>query len=206
MTYINIHTHTPAPNALVQGELGNPSRPAPPYCLGIHPWAAGCVDAALLLARLRDDVAVTAVGEIGLDFACDAPRDVQAQLFEYQLAIAASRRLPVVVHCVRAFEPVLETLRKFELPAVILHGYVGNSQQTAAAVAAGHYLSMSGHSIRSSRTREALLTVPLERLFVETDDEPVSIEEMYAAVAVLRDVSVATLAEATARNFGRIFS
>ena len=48
-------------------------------------------------ASLRKD-AVVAVGEIGLDYHYDMPRDLQRTLFGQQLKLALELNLPVVVH------------------------------------------------------------------------------------------------------------
>lgn len=203
MRYINIHTHHPAPDALVQADFGAP-RPAGKYSLGIHPWATGVFDKGWL-EELRTDEHLAAVGEIGLDYARDVPHEVQRQVFEAQLAIAVERRLSVVLHCVRAFEPVMETLARFSLPAVIFHSFIGSREQVAQAVRRGCFLSMSPYGLASSRTREALAEVPLGQIFVETDDRPVPIGEVYAEVAGLLGISVEELAAATECNFNAIF-
>ena len=123
--YVDIHTHHPT------------LRHIEPQAVGVHPWRA---------AKQRFDYLslerAVAIGEIGLDYACGVERDVQERVLREQLAVAEQRRLPVVLHCVRAFEPMMKILSEYELRAVIFHGFIGSVQQAERAVARG-YISRS---------------------------------------------------------------
>ena len=46
---------------------------------------------------------------------------------------------------------------------------------------------------------------PLRQLFVETDESPTPVEQIYARVAEAKGVSVETLREAAWENYKRIF-
>lgn len=203
MRYIDIHSHNPRADGLEQATLGR-QRPEGKYSLGIHPWMAAGFDKGWL-EELRTDKNMAAVGEIGLDYARDVPHGLQQRLFEEQLTIAAERGLPVILHCVKAFEPLIDTLARYELPAAIFHSFVGSREQARRVVERGYYLSLGAHSFLSSRVREALVEMPLAQLFVETDDQPVPIEKLYAEAASIKGIAVEELAAATERNFKRIF-
>ncbi|MDE6045864.1 MAG: TatD family hydrolase [Alistipes sp.] len=197
--YVNIHTHRPTGRDI---ELRT---------AGIHPWEAGerPVDAAV--QALKTELArgqAQALGEIGLDFAKAADsktRDAQAALFRAQLALACERGLPVVLHCVRAFEETMRLLREQRPRAVIFHGFIGSPEQARQAVASGCFLSFGERSFASPRTVAALQTTPLAQLFLETDESPTPIGEVYARAAVLLGIPVETLQAATADNYRRIF-
>ena len=89
--------------------------------VGIHPWQALVGDLAEVerLAPSAD-----AVGEIGLDYACDIPREEQMAIFRAQLTLAERLEKPIVLHCVRAFEDVMKS---GELPEVKLKEFVGHT-------------------------------------------------------------------------------
>jgi TatD DNase family protein len=188
---IDIHTH----NAQTHAQTID--------TVGIHPWHALDGDLAEVerLAPSAD-----AIGEIGLDFACDIGCETQIGIFRAQLAIAERYEKPVVLHCVRAFEYIMKVLQDYRLKAVIFHGFVGSVEQAQRAVAQGFYLSFGERTFRSPKTIEALRSTPLSHLFVETDESATPIEEIYAQIAELRGVDIATLSQATKANFVKIFS
>ncbi len=188
---VDIHTH----NTQTQAQTID--------TVGIHPWHA--VDGDISAIEFAA-VAADAIGEIGLDFACDAPHEVQIAIFRAQLAIAERLEKPVVLHCVKAFEEVMRILRNYSLKAVIFHGFIGSVEQAQRAVAQGYYLSFGERTFRSPKTIEALRSTPLSHLFVETDESTTPIEEIYARIAELRGLPVAELTAATEENFALIFN
>ncbi len=171
--------------------------------VGIHPWHALEADLSAVEAQIAD---ADAVGEIGLDLACDVPREVQMDVFRAQLALAERHQKAVVLHCVRAFEEVMKVLADYNLPAVIFHGFIGSPEQAQRAVTQGYYLSFGERTFRSPKTIEAMHSTPLSSLFIETDESPTPIEKIYDKIAELRGISVAELKEATERNFRAIFN
>ncbi|MBR4850122.1 MAG: TatD family hydrolase [Alistipes sp.] len=170
--------------------------------VGIHPWQALVGDLAEVerLAPSAD-----AVGEIGLDYACDIPREEQMAIFRAQLTLAERLEKPVILHCVRAFEDVIKEVGRHHLKAVIFHGFIGSAEQAQRAINQGYYLSFGERTFRSPKSIEALRSTPLSHLFVETDESTTPIEEIYAKIAELRGVSTEELLRATEENFSRIF-
>ena len=184
---IDIHTHRPT-SALTLTTVG------------LHPWQA----ATGVIPSEAEILSADAVGEIGLDKACEVDFEQQRTVFEAQWRLAEQHKKPVVVHCVRAFEEVMNALEKFTLKAVIFHGFIGSSEQAERAVKKGYDLSVGARTERSKKTIEALRATPLDRLFIETDEADTPIAEMYALVARLRNTEVEEIEEATSRNYERI--
>ncbi len=184
--------------------------PVPPVSVGIHPWQVGELDEEGLGAALREveSAPVTAIGEMGLDFAPSVPGDhgLQKMMFAAQLRIAEERGLPVVLHCVRAFEPVMEILAGFRLRAAIFHGFHGSPEQARRAVRSGYCLSFGERSFASPKTVEAMREIPLEKMFLETDEAPVPIARIYERAAEILDVPVPSLVERLYENYRNIFN
>lgn len=136
LPYVNIHTHRPTGSGI---ELRT---------AGVHPWDAATQDAATLGQRLGG---AQAVGETGLDFVRGADRAAQLSALRTQLRLARERGLPVVLHCVRAFEPLMRELAASEPRAVIFHGFIGSPEQARQALAKGYCLSFGERTLHRPR-------------------------------------------------------
>lgn len=202
--YVNIHTHHRQSIGIEMLSVQTPCTPDNGVCsLGVHPWRADSYAPQEL-----NDVAtahVAAIGETGLDFACNASRDAQVALFEAQLRIAEQRNLPVVLHCVRAFDYVADMLRGFNLRGVVFHGFIGSRQQMQTAVQRGWLLSVGRRSLASPKTVEAIIDAPLSSLLAETDEDTCGIEEIYDRLAKLKAISTEQMREALYDNYKRIW-
>lgn len=196
MFAVNAHTHRPADGEIIL------------TAAGIHPWRAD--DAAIagsdaLAAALGESLAgAQAVGETGLDYACTASREAQERLFRAHLQLAAERRMPVVIHCVRAFEAVMKILGEYSLPAVVFHGFIGSAEQAARAVRRGYLLSFGVRSLRSPRTVAAMRAVPPQSLLLETDDDPTPVGEVYSRAAALLGTDTSALDAQIYENYKRL--
>ena len=185
---VDIHTHHPRPDVVS------------PRMAGIHPWDAerGCA--------LPDFAHCDIIGETGLDYACEVDRLAQERLFRAHLEAAERLQKPVVLHMVRAFEPTIKILAEYNIAGVVFHGFIGSQQQAAEALRRGYYLSFGSRSLRSSKTRQAIVATPLDRLFCETDDDPsLDIASVYAEVAEIKGVTLAELARYIYENYKRLF-
>jgi len=183
--------------------------------LGIHPWWSTARADLDELARR----ATHGIGEIGLDRARGSLAEQEA-LFRDQLAIARHRDLPVVLHCVRAYPELLRLLRDDGVPSVggMVHGWNGPAELAAEFVDLGLSLSfgtrLCGNPGR--RVRTSVVTVPGDRLLLETDcpdqalagrarGEPVDLLEVARAAAAHRGGDVDALLHTTAVNARRLF-
>ncbi len=187
--YIDIHTHHPT------------HRHIEPMAVGVHPWRA---ESEVFECGMFDNA--IAIGEIGLDFACNVDRAAQERVFRAQLAEAERRNLPIVLHCVRAFEPMMKILAEYTIKSVIFHGFIGSPQQAERAINRGYYLSFGPSSFRSPKTVESLKCTPLNRLFAESDDSHEDIENIYERIAQAKDISIEKLQKEIGNNYKNIFT
>jgi TatD DNase family protein len=194
--------------------------------VGVHPHVAHAFADNLSRAReiVRAQIAgmpsVRAVGEIGLDYHYDhSPRDVQQAVFRSQLHLARDLGLPVVIHTREADDDTLSLLRGAGVPGV-LHCFTGSRSLAEAALDLGFYISFAGIVTfpKATELREVALTVPLDRLLVETDspflapvphrgkrNEPALVADVVKRLADLHDTEPAELARRTTANFLRLF-
>jgi TatD DNase family protein len=190
--FVNIHGHRQANNIQEWVMMNLMAKDYPPddiehgyYSVGFHPYNVGKVDEEETLNKVRlstENPNVFAIGEIGLDRSIDAPFDAQMRVFKRQVEIAEFADLPVILHVVRAFNEMVEFMKR-EKPAVpmIIHGYNGSRGMVSfgEAIAREH-----------SKSVEALLSVPVEKLFLETDEGDLDIREIYQAAAEIKGISV----------------
>lgn len=129
---------------------------------------------------------VVAVGETGLDYYKQfGDKRSQIELFITQLDIAQHHALPVIIHNRNAGKDVFDVLRE-RIPdkGAILHCYDENAAYAKKCLDAGLnvYFSFAGNlTYRNARNlHETALSVPLERILIETES-PFMIPAEYRA-------------------------
>lgn len=85
-------------------------------------------------------------------------------------------------------------------------GFIGSPEQARQALAKGYCLSFGERTFASPKTLAALRGTPLSQLFLETDDSPVPIAEIYARAAEAKGVPEEVLQRAILDNYKRIFT
>lgn len=141
-------------------------------CVGIHPEnLEGLADDYLdQLAKLLEHPRVVALGEIGLDYHWDIPRDIQNRVFEEQLRLARELDVPVVIHDREAHGDVMELVRRYK-PRGLMHCYSGSTEMLKEVMRLGMSISLGGTvTFKNARVPvEVAEAVPLDRLLLETD-------------------------------------
>lgn len=195
--------------------------------IGIHPHEAGSQPetSAAQLVELSRHPKVIGIGETGLDYYYEhSPRAAQQRNFRAHIEAARLSGLPLVVHARDADEDTADIMEdemgKGAYPALI-HCFTAGPELAERALAMGCYISISGIATFNSakQLRQTIETIPLERLLIETDapflapvphrgkrNEPSFVADTAAALAELKGVSVAQLAQATSDNFFALFT
>ncbi len=190
---------------------------------GLHPMFMNehkDEDIAALKKILTSKKAV-AVAEIGLDFFIPNPdRDAQIKLFVAQLDIARQMNLPVIIHARKSQDIVLKYLRRFPDLRGSMHSFSGSEQQAKQFIDLGFYLGFGGPITytRATRLRKLVSNLPLDTMLIETDspdqsdskhqgkrNEPAYLPNVAVTVALLRDISVEEVAQATSDNARILF-
>jgi len=209
MTCFDIHTHhlpLHPERAIVSYAVGSfrPDDCVAYASVGIHPWYLNGQEAESQLAALRralQDDKVVALGEAGLDRLRGCPLDVQVSVFRHEVALAEEYRLPMVVHCVRAFNELLRLKKELQpLRPWVIHGFRGKESGAVELVRHGCHVSFGARF-----QVEAVCAVPLDRLFVETDEADESIVGICSRIAQARGISSEELAEAINKNVREVF-
>jgi TatD DNase family protein len=221
---------------LARSYAHRPNTPQIWVSAGIHPQEAALADQATLdkLASLLAEPEVIACGEIGLDYHHDEnpPREVQQRAFCEQMEIAATRPLPILIHCrpgtaagpgADAWADTLAMLEQHWQPTGlggVLHCFSGEPQHVRRALDLGFLISFAGNLTYPSAAplREIARTLPLTSLLVETDgpflapvpdrgkrNEPAFVTRTAAQLATLHGITADELAAKTSENFARLF-
>lgn len=196
------------------------------FCLGIHPWyidehsETDLDDLETLLCEQDAACACAGVGECGLD-RLRGSLERQLPWFEAQVAIAGRRKLPLVIHSVRAHDEVAAVLRRLRPDTrVLVHGFSGSYQQARTLIDLGCYLGVGGvitHS-RAARTRDAIARCPAGALVLETDapdmapagvakgrNEPACVRQVLTTLAGLKQTTPEDLAPVLLANVRTLY-
>ena len=209
MFYFDVHTHSvgrfPASEIVsLNVDSGFIASEIIYASVGIHPWFLSEMEEDEQwnhLLELVKDKRVIALGEVGLDKLKGPSLEFQKSVFRKEIALSEEMGLPLVIHCVRAFNELLQ-LRKELKPEQpwIIHGFRGKKEVAEMLLKAGCFLSFG-----SSFQETALSAVPLNRLFIETDDTAEKIEGLYQRIATVRGEALEELAQGVKKNVKEVF-
>lgn len=182
---------------------------------------------------------VVAIGEIGLDWwwtehsfspanvlpaepARAENREMQKEVFRYQLKLAQEASLPVVIHNREADEDTISILKEYQRVKGVMHCFSQGEEYLIEALKMGFYVSFAGNITfkKNKGLRRVLKLVPLDRLFLETDapyltpepmrgkwpNTPANVKLIYERVAVELGVSVEEMNEQIEKNVKKLFT
>jgi TatD DNase family protein len=194
--------------------------------VGIHPHEAdgATVDSFETIAELLKKPKVVAIGETGLDFYRNYSSPVrQREIFRWQIALARSNSLPLIIHDRDAHADVLSTLRRERGAEVggVMHCFSGDVETARQAVEMGFHIGLGGsltYGRKEDIWRDILRVVPLERMLLETDcpwlspapyrgkrNEPMRVGIVLDKLSQLLGADRAELERVTSENARRLF-
>ncbi|MBQ0942338.1 TatD family hydrolase [Ideonella sp. 4Y16] len=197
--------------------------------VGVHPDNEDVhePDVDELLRLARGDERVVAIGETGLDYYRLNGRSIadmawQRERFRVHIRAALAADLPLIIHTRSASEDTLAILREEGQGRArgVFHCFTETVAVARSALELGFHVSLSGIVTfrNAGELREVARMLPLDRLLIETDspylapvpyrgktNTPAYVPYVAAEIARERGVEVAAIAEASARNFERLF-
>jgi TatD DNase family protein len=192
--------------------------------VGVHPDTTEGEEASVaqLVARAAHPK-VLAIGETGLDYyRLKEPLDWQRDRFRVHIRAAREAGKPLVVHTRSAADDTLRILKeeRADQAGGVMHCFTESLEFALEALQLGFYISFSGIvTFRNAGALQAIVPrVPAERLLIETDapylspvpyrgkvNEPARVVVVAQKLADLTSQPVSALADATSRNFLRLF-
>ena len=190
--------------------------------IGIHPhWVLETPENYLDLIReyVKNDK-IVAIGEMGLDYYYDEPKDLQAKIFIEQLQLAKQLDMPVIIHDRDAHEDCIRILEQYK-PQGVLHRYGGPVDILQKAFSWGMYVSFNNdlsYPMWQKPHIDCLMNTPWENMLIETDCpyappfekenqrcESSDVYNVVKLISKLRNVSEEFVAEVTFNNTKKLY-
>lgn len=205
---LNIHTHLAQNELAIQNvifhkeDIGHV-----PFSIGVHPWYLPKFNEQQmsLLRKLCQQQGCVLIGECGLDSTSEASLADQEAWFKYQIQLSEELCKPLILHVVRQQDRLLAIHQKSKVKqAWIVHGFNKNQTVAHKYLTAGFYLSFGHALLRSESLQATFKWMPLDQVFLETDEAAVTIEAIYQKAAEIKGIDVLSLAEKIDQNWKKI--
>jgi TatD DNase family protein len=194
--------------------------------LGIHPWNVKVLkeneleETLKLISEQSQKNAVVAIGEIGLDYKYETIWEKQLMVFDKMLRLAEKLDLPAIIHSRGTTAQIVDMLPSYNLKRVLLHWFSHPMSALYKAVDHGYFITEGPPVAYSNGIREVVKKVPLTNLLTETDGpvtyrkppyngkltRPAFIRTVVEAVADVKNMAVAEVADQIAENFESFFN
>ncbi|MBB6284442.1 TatD family hydrolase [Geobacillus subterraneus] len=177
-----------------------------------------------MIEQLAAHPKVVALGEMGLDYYWDkSPKDIQQDVFRRQIALAKKVKLPIIIHNREATADILKILQEENAAEVggIMHCFSGSVEVARQCIEMNFLISLGGPVTfkNAKKPKEVAKEIPLSHLLIETDcpyltphpfrgkrNEPSYVKYVAEAIAEIKNVSFAEVAETTTENAKKLFA
>ncbi|MCS3530393.1 TatD family hydrolase [Chryseobacterium sp. JUb7] len=175
------------------------------FSVGIHPKEINIdmLDSQFHWLQSNINDRCFAIGECGLDSFSNVDQKTQEDVFLRQIKISNDVKKPLIIHCVRKFYEVI-SFKKYAEQAMIIHGF--NKKQGIAEdlLKNNFYLSFGKAVLYNLSLQNTLKMTPLDKVFLETDNDDFIIEELYQKAAEIKGISLERLNEQILENLETI--
>lgn len=177
------------------------------FSLERHPWHVKSPLSELEKRELSDQLNHTnclALGEIGLDKLKGVAFEEQIKILKSILSVANRENNAVIIHCVKAYDEIIQLKKEFNsISNWAIHGFNKNRELAKQLIDQGFYLSVNCEKV--NEIEKLLNDIPQDRLFLETDNSDILIEDNYLCAAEILEMSVVELQSQIAQNAKTFF-
>lgn len=211
MHLFDTHTHNAKSQFLGIKQLELESEiPEYYFSLGIHPKDSSIFENRKeelnekLIEKCKSKNCL-AIGEIGLDTRYESFEE-QEKLFILQLQIAQQLQKPIILHSVNSIDRILVLQKKYSPTcSIIYHGFNKVSALTRIIDHPNLFFSIGESILSNSSLQEAVKTIPIQQLFLETDTSTIELNSIYEEVAKIKSIPLHQLIEEIYENAKRVF-
>jgi TatD DNase family protein len=193
MTFFDAHTHHYNPLSVFEkdvfkiysfglDEFRTLEKPGPLFFMvGLHPWFIrpnwneSKTQLYEIWSHFRQCVAI---GETGLDKIRGPQFESQWEAFNWHVEVAYELKKPLVLHCVKAWQEVYSTLKKYQGLKVMFHDFQGKCEQVNMFQRLQSEMFFS-FSPRHSQNRHDLWNSCEGFRLLESDDSGMPIQSVY---------------------------
>jgi len=180
------------------------------FSIGLHPWYLSSLPQASILNLLQEAAehpCIIAIGETGLDKAIKTSPEIQENVFILHIKVSEEFKKPLIIHCVKAFNELILLKRKLSPSSPwIIHGYHGSEQLTGSLIKEGFYISVNEWVLKNPEAAGKMLNmIPVNRLFLETDEYTSHISELYHFIAECYNTNLQSFKTEIFNNFMYVF-
>ena len=192
---------------------------------GLHPVSVkeNYKDELDIVVKSLENHNYVAIGEIGIDLYWDKTfLKQQQEVFEFQIRLAISNDLPIVIHCRDGFDEIFEILDAENCSKLrgIFHCFTGTLNQAKRAVNLGFLLGIGGVvTFKNGGIDKFINQIDIENIVLETDapylspvpfrgkrNESSYITYVLRKLSELYETSEMEIASLTTKNAKKIFN
>lgn len=194
-------------------------------CVGFYPEYADKYsdEAEEKIKEMAKNEKVIAIGEIGLDWSYDVPKEKQKEVLLRQIKLAHENKLPIVLHGRDCYGEIVDLLRnnkEFLSSGGTFHCYTGSIELAREIGKLGFYISVGGVSTfaNAKNVRSMVKELDLDKIILETDspylaptpmrgkiNQPAFIPFIAQNLANLKETSLSEIEKKTTENARRLF-
>lgn len=191
--------------------------------IGVHPHVSKSWDESYepKITELTQNKKIVALGETGLDFYKNySPPLKQREVFIFQLELAKSLGLPVIIHSRLAEDETLEILDSHYEGEGVIHCFSYGKKAAKKFIERGFYISIPGTITyrKNSELEEVVKYIPVDRLLIETDspflaplgkrgerNTPLNVVYVLERISEIKGIERESLDEKIVENFEKLF-
>lgn len=210
MNLLDMHSHKPENRyeSIYQFDRNYSANKKGWFSIGIHPKDVeqSFSDFNQLIESLAHTPEFIAIGEIGLDSRLAIDSIIQQQTYILQLKIARQFSKPIILHCVNQWD-LCRKLHSVYAPeqTIIYHGFSKPTIIDKVLSYPPARISLGERLLHSSSLQSCIQNVPLNRIFLETDDADVDLMELYEKLAEIKSLPLPAVTEQLYQNFLEVF-
>lgn len=201
MRLIDLHAHhiDDEDNLFILNSSSIQIKDAKNISVGLHPWYIDEHQAEKIKDISKSATAenVKAIGECGIDkIRSKATIETQINILQTHIELSEQLQKPLILHIVKGEEIIIK-LHKERHPkqAWIIHGFRGKPEQAQQYLKEGFYLS---YGVKFNK--DSLKATPLDRLFIERDEQKTPLAQHYKNIADILNISTSELLTAIECN------
>lgn len=146
------------------------------FSIGVHPMEVEKniqiqkIEEIIRKEKESNNTKLVAIGETGLDYHFNYPKDLQEKYFIEQINLANKYDLPIIIHSRESQEDVKKILKEHSVKkSGIMHCYSGSAEMSKRFLEMGYYIGVGGPVTRYKDVQETVKITPIDRIVIETD-------------------------------------